>query len=124
MKNLLIASIWFGMSALGLASDPKNSAGFAKAQESAHEILSVEKTNYSGVVDETMNSGGYTYVKVRTKTESIWAATREGNVKKGDYIILENAFPMHDFQSKTLKRTFDVIYFASDFKLSSKHPKM
>ena len=124
MKNLLIASICLGMSGIGFAGDPKNSEGFAKAQESAHEILSVEKTNFSGVVDETMNSGGYTYVKLKTKTESIWAATREGNVKKGDFIILEEAFPMHEFHSKTLKRTFDVIYFASDFKLTSKHPKM
>lgn len=112
------------MSAYCFASDPKNSEGFAKAQESAHEILSVEKTNYSGVVDETMNSGGYTYIKLKTKSDSIWAATREGSVKKGDYIMLEGAFPMHGFHSKSLKRTFDVIYFASDYKLSSKHPKM
>lgn len=124
MKNFFALSICLGLSGSVFASDPKNEDGFAKAQESGHELLSPEKSDYSGVVAETMNAAGYTYIKLKTKTDSIWAATRETKVKKGDYVVVESAFPMHDFHSKSLNRTFDVIYFASDLKQSSAHPKL
>ena len=68
----------------------------------------------TGEVLETMNSGGYTYVKLKTDTGEVWAAGPETDgVKVGDRVALQQPMLMHDFQAKSLNRTFDQIYFAS-----------
>jgi len=65
----------------------------------------------TGKVVETMNSGGYTYVRVDTGREQIWAAAPEVAVKVGDMIATPPGMPMKDFESEPLQRTFDMIYF-------------
>jgi len=72
----------------------------------------VGATALTGKVVETMNSGGYTYVLVDDGTKKTWAAGPPSTVAVGDQVIVANGMPMHDFTSKTLGRTFDVIYFA------------
>ena len=68
----------------------------------------------TGEVLETMNSGGYTYVKLKTDTGEVWAAGPETDgVKVGDRLALQQPMLMHDFQAKSLNRTFDQIYFAA-----------
>ena len=68
-------------------------------------------TSTSGKVVETMNSGGYTYVQVDDGSKKIWAAAPEFKVAVGDAVVVPEGMPMRDFQSKTLGRTFDVVYF-------------
>jgi hypothetical protein len=65
----------------------------------------------SGKVVETMNSGGYTYVQVDDGSKKIWAAAPEFKVAAGDMVIVPDGMPMEHFESKTLGRTFDLIYF-------------
>jgi hypothetical protein len=65
----------------------------------------------SGKVVETMNAGGYTYVQVDTGAEKFWAAAPETTVKAGDSVVVPEGMAMPNFESKTLNRTFDVIYF-------------
>jgi len=65
----------------------------------------------TGTVVETMNSGGYTYVQFDTGTEKIWAAAPEFAVKVGDPVIVPEGMPMQNHTSKTLNRTFELIYF-------------
>ena len=67
----------------------------------------------SGTVIETMDSGGYTYLSIRTGGGDVWAAVNQAPVKKGAQVAVVNAMPMTGFESKTLKRTFDRIYFGS-----------
>jgi hypothetical protein len=64
-----------------------------------------------GKVLETMDSGGYTYVLVETSADPIWAAGPQTVVKAGDIVEISQGMPMQQFQSKSLNRTFDVLYF-------------
>ena len=64
-----------------------------------------------GPVLETMDSAGYTYVRVQTGGDSIWAAGPQTVVAAGDVVQIARGMPMQQFQSKTLDRTFDVVYF-------------
>ncbi len=65
----------------------------------------------TGTVVETMNSGGYTYIQFDTGTEKLWAAAPEFVVKVGDPVIVPDGMPMQNHTSKTLDRTFELIYF-------------
>jgi hypothetical protein len=64
-----------------------------------------------GRVLETMNSGGYTYVLIGTDEVQRWLAARETTVQVGDVVQAYEGMPMAQFESKTLNRTFDVVYF-------------
>ena len=65
-----------------------------------------------GKVLETMNAGGYTYVQIDTGKEKVWAAAPEFKVKVGDAVSLPpSAMPMEKYESKSLKRTFDLVFF-------------
>lgn len=65
----------------------------------------------SGKVIETMNAAGYSYVQVDTGQEKFWAAAPEVNVKVGDSVAVPEGMPMPDYESKTLGRKFDMVYF-------------
>ncbi len=67
----------------------------------------------TGEVVETMNSGGYTYVQVDDGTKKIWAAAPQFAVAVGDKVAVPDGMEMRDFYSKTLERTFDLVYFVS-----------
>jgi hypothetical protein len=80
----------------------------APAAPAAPAAASPGKT---GKVLETMNSGGYTYVQVDTGKEKFWAAGPETKVKVGDSVAIPEGMPMPNFESKSLKRKFDMVYF-------------
>ncbi len=65
----------------------------------------------SGKVLETMDASGYTYVQVDTGSETIWAAAPQFAVKVGDEVVVPEGMPMPNFISKSLDRTFDMVYF-------------
>ncbi|HJV35896.1 hypothetical protein [Geomonas sp.] len=67
---------------------------------------------HKGKVIETMDSGGYTYVQVDENGQKLWVAAMQTPVKVGDTVEFPDSPPMINFQSKTLKRTFDKIIFA------------
>jgi hypothetical protein len=58
-----------------------------------------------------MNSAGYTYVLIASSGNSYWAAAPEHDVKIGDVVQTVLGMAMHDFTSKTLNRSFDLVYF-------------
>jgi len=64
-----------------------------------------------GTVAETMNSGGYTYVLIETEQDKLWAAAPELVVQVGDVVQIAQGMAMSDFTSKSLNRTFDLVYF-------------
>jgi hypothetical protein len=67
----------------------------------------------TGTVLETIDSGGYTYLRLQTAGGEVWAAVRQAAVKKGSQVTVVNGMPMVGFESKTLKRKFDQIVFGS-----------
>jgi hypothetical protein len=72
-----------------------------------------ERLGATGKVVETMNSGGYTYVQVDAGNKTIWAAAPQFDVKVGDSVVVPDGMPMRNYHSKTLDRTFDVVYFVA-----------
>jgi hypothetical protein len=73
---------------------------------------------FTGKVTETMDAAGYTYVLLDTGTNKVWAATTKFQVKQGDVVTVPDSTPMKDFESKSLHRTFPVIYFAGSITVN------
>ena len=67
----------------------------------------------TGTIVETMDAGGYTYVRLDTGTEQIWVATSPIAVKVGETLTVPLEMPMQNFHSAKLGRDFPLIYFAS-----------
>lgn len=74
--------------------------------------------NHTAVVEETMSSGGYTYMKVQEGNDSYWIAMTKRDVKRGDKVSYQGQGLMKNFHSKTLNRTFETILFAGDIENS------
>jgi hypothetical protein len=70
-----------------------------------------------GVVQERVNGGGYTYTRLATAGGEIWAAGPQSEVEVGDVVSLAGATPMESFPSKTLNRTFDLLYFLGVYEV-------
>lgn len=70
-------------------------------------------TSLKGEVLEVKDVDPYTYLRLRTKDGETWAAVNKAPVKKGARVTIENAVVMDNFESKTLKKTFDRIVFGS-----------
>ena len=68
---------------------------------------------FTGAISETMNSGGYTYLHLQAGTDDVWIAGPEFDAKVGEQVSVALDMPMKDFQSKTLNRTFPLLYFVS-----------
>lgn len=65
-----------------------------------------------GTVLETMNAGGYTYVFIETDEDKRWVAVPQAAVLVGDVVQTGQGMAMPNFESKSLNRTFDLVYFA------------
>jgi hypothetical protein len=76
----------------------------------------------SGKVVETMDAASYTYVLIDTGNLKSWAAAPQFAVKVGDNITISDEMPMRNYESKTLKRTFDVVYFTGSVRVNSQTP--
>jgi hypothetical protein len=66
----------------------------------------------NGIVLETMNSGGYTYIFVDSSTAKQWIAIPETTIEKGANITYLEGMEMQNFHSKSLDRTFATIVFS------------
>jgi hypothetical protein len=76
-------------------------------------------TGKKATVTQTMNSGGYTYVEAADdKDVKVWMALPETKVAKGDKIEYPETQPMVNFQSKTLNKTFEKIYFVPGIRIA------
>jgi hypothetical protein len=67
----------------------------------------------TGEVLEVKDVDAYTYLRLRTKDGETWAAVNKSAVKKGAAVTIENPTVMNNFESKTLKKTFDRIVFGT-----------
>lgn len=75
-------------------------------------LLSYADDALTGKVIETMDSAGYTYVQIDNNGEKTWIAVTETKVKKGQKLSFAPGMEMLNFESKSLKRTFDRIIFS------------
>ncbi len=68
-----------------------------------------------GTVIESMDSGGYTYALMQIQESEVWAAGPVSELEIGTEYELTNPMLMNDFNSKTLDKAFDEIYFISGY---------
>jgi hypothetical protein len=68
-------------------------------------------TPQTGKVLEVLSASNYTYLRVDTGREKLWLAAPQTKIKTGDKITFGAGLPMKNFQSKSLGRTFDTVYF-------------
>ncbi len=72
----------------------------------------------SGEVLETFDASTFTYVQIKTSNGLVWAAGPVTAIKKGDTVSFDGKTPMENFHSKSLNRSFEMIYFANSFKVN------
>lgn len=76
----------------------------------------------AGSITETMDAGAYTYLKLATSKGEVWAAVRKTKVSVGQQATVTQAMLMSDFESPTLKRKFERIYFGALAGAAASHP--
>jgi len=118
VKQLLtiLCVLTFALTLFGCSEEtpaPKTTAKPSEqAAKPAPEVAPVPAAvGKTGKVTETMNAAGYTYIQVDTGSEKFWAAAPEFSVKAGDDVVVPEGMPMPDYHSKTLDRTFEMVYF-------------
>jgi len=85
---------------------------FSTTGKSIFADQSSDTSSLSGKVVETMDSGGYTYVRLEKSGEKIWLAVPKMKVIVGQNMSFKPGIVMVNFESKTLKRKFDKIIFS------------
>jgi len=76
--------------------------------------VNLENGRLQGQVQEVIDGGSYTYLRIRTKDSGdVWAATLPTKLQKGASVVIADAMLMTDFHSKALNRTFDEIVFGT-----------
>ena len=72
----------------------------------------------TGTVVSTIDADSYTYVEIDIDGHSVWFAAPALELKPGEKVIAPAGMAMKDFHSKTLDRTFDVVYFVDAIPLA------
>ena len=76
---------------------------------------------FTGTIAETMNAGGYTYVRLQGGGKGdVWVAAPEFDARVGQQVSVTLEMPMTNFESQTLKRTFPLVYFVSSVSRDGK----
>ena len=70
-------------------------------------------TSVTGTVQEVKDVEIYSYLRLKTADGEVWAAVNKAPVKVGATVTIENPTVMTNFESKTLKKTFDKILFGN-----------
>ena len=78
---------------------------------------------HSATVLETMDGGGYTYVKLDEGGVVYWAAAPATRVAVGDQVSFTEQMRMVNFTSQSLNRTFEELMFVSGLSGSSGHAR-
>jgi hypothetical protein len=84
-------------------------------QKNANEAKQKGSNRIYGKVTEVLNSAGYTYARVDTGSEKVWAATSTTPINVGDMIAFTTDMPMRDFHSTSMNRDFPLLYFVNQF---------
>lgn len=85
-------------------------------------VRAADGGSVSGILVETMDGGGYTYALLDTGKEKVWVAAYPFKAAVGEKVTVASSMEMKDFDSPSLKRKFDRIYFASAVALGTNVP--
>ena len=112
---LLLAALAAGCSYKSDSSDAKKvplSQAPAVAPGAASEAAAPAGA-LAGTVLQKLDAPPYSYLQVKTSQGDIWAAVPQTKLDKGATVRVYNPMLMQKFESKTLKRTFDEVYFGT-----------
>jgi hypothetical protein len=102
--NKIIIVIWV-LAAISGNANADNRRNIAATTPPAYQL-----TN-TGTVLEVIDSEMYTYLQVSSEAGAIWLATYKTDIAKGDTVRYSKGVVMRNFQSQSIKRTFDTIMF-------------
>lgn len=92
------------------AADPM--AGHDMGGAAPADAAQAAPTSQGKVLNVT-HAAGYTYLEVDTGGRTTWLATSPVNAQTGQTVAWGDGAVMHNFTSKSLRRTFDEIVFVS-----------
>ena len=75
--------------------------------------MAVDPNQVGGTVLETFDAASYTYLRFESAKGEMWAAIPLTSLEVGAQVVIANPQMMSNFESKTLGRTFETIYFGS-----------
>jgi hypothetical protein len=107
----MLAALVAGAPVSGDTAEARSDEPMASSSDLAPGVRLAQVSMTDGTVVETMNSGGYTYVRVDTAEGEHWAAAPEVAVEVGDNVSMPRGAPMTNYHSSTLDRSFELIYF-------------
>ena len=94
-------------------SGPGSAPAAAPPMAPQAPAASPQGANIKGKIIERMDAPPYTYLKLQTAKGDVWAAVPETKAAKGSEVTVFNAMEMDNFESKTLKRKFEVVFFGT-----------
>jgi hypothetical protein len=108
MRSFVVVVAALALVACKKPADPaaKVAAGAAPAAAPAAEQL-------KGKVLEKVDAAPYSYLKLGTGGGEKWAAVPQTPTAVGTEVTVLVSAPMKDFESKTLNKKFDVVYFGT-----------
>ena len=87
------------------------SLALAAATAFAQSSAPPQFTRIQGEALEVIDVDAYTYVRLKTAEGEKWVAVTRATIRKGEAITVDEASLMPNFESKTLNRKFDRIWF-------------
>jgi hypothetical protein len=105
--GMLLISALVASNGVEPAASLAQNASAAKAPEGESAVT------MKGKVLERIDAAPYSYLKLSTASGETWAAVPQTEMTVGSEVTVVGAFAMKNFESKTLKRKFDVVYFGT-----------
>lgn len=105
LSLLLVTTILTGCGPKAAGSDAMPAgAASVEAPAAAGETL-------TGPVLEQVAASPYLYLRIKTSRGDVWAAVPETTIENGAVVTVANPMRMTNFESTSLQRTFDEVYF-------------
>lgn len=83
-----------------------------------HKDSGMTTAAHTGIVEESMNAAGYSFIRVDENGSSIWLAAPETSIEAGQSIRWSGGAAMQNFTSRSLNRVFDEIIFVGEVHVS------
>jgi len=84
-----------------------------EATENPPAAPTADPNRVVGKVLETLDASSYTYVRFETPEGEAWAAVPQTRLEIGSEVVVMNPQAMSNFESRSLGRTFETIYFGT-----------
>ena len=91
----------------------KKSNAPTPAQAPAVDAPAAAAGGVRGKVVERIDAAPYSYLRIAGPAGEIWAAVPQAAIENGTEVVIENPMAMDGFESTTLNRKFEKIYFGT-----------